>query len=268
MLNQIKLEWSKFSSNTIIMLLTTFFVIFFPCCLYFGKFLDSISESLPIKVDIYDLPNIWDYLGYAGNWIVFFFLGVLIIYTVTIEVQNKTMRQAIIMGMSRQKFFTSKVLNVLVFSLFATVVYTLLSICFGWLNTTNPSLSLLFDNDHAIFRFFLMCVGYLSFALFLAFAFRKSGLAVFFYLSYMIIIEPLMKILTQQYLFSNKYVNYYPMNAVEDLMPNPLFKFADKVPKNIDYEFLLTKPEAVGLSIFYTLVFLGISYYFFLRRDI
>ena len=268
MVRLLKLEWSKFSGNTVISLLMTFFVVFFPCCLYFGKFADNIPDFIPFKVDIFDFPHIWEYLGYAGNWIVFFFLGVLVIYTVTIEVSNKTMRQAIIMGMSRKEFFISKLLIVLCLSCFAALFYSLLSMGFGWWNTDDFTLGAMMDNAFAISRFFLMSFGYMTFALFLAFLFRKAGLAVFFYISYMIIIEPLMKILTRQYLFSNKFVNYFPMNAVEDLMPSPLFKLTEKIPNDIDFPFLLNMSEAAILTVVYTGIFIALTYTMFLKRDL
>lgn len=263
-----KLEWSKFRKNTTISLLMVFFLLFFPACLYFGRILDNIPDVFPVKVNIYEFPSIWEYLGYAGNWIVFFFLGVLVIYTVTIEVSNKTMRQAIIMGMSRKKFFIAKVMNVLWLSLFATLFYFLLSLVFGIIQSDEVSFKIIMDNDLAIIRFFLMCFGYLSFALFLAFLFRKAGLAVFFYISYVIIIEPLLKSLTRKYLFSNDYLNYFPLNAMEDLMPMPLFKYAEKLPNDIDYTFLLSHKEAIILTIVYSAIFLGFTYFRFLKKDI
>ena len=267
MLKLLKLEWSKFRKNTVIMLLSCFFLVFFPCSLYIGRFLDNIPDFIPGKVNIYVFPHIWDYLGYAGNWMVFFFLGVVIIYTVTIEVSNKTMRQSIINGMSRKEFLLSKLQNIIVLATLATAFYTLLSMTFGWLNTEEPTIAKMMDNEWAIARFFLMSVAYMVFALMLAFLFRKAGLAVFFYLAYMIIIEFLLKILTQQYLFSNKYVNYYPMNAAEDLMPSPLFKIAKKLPNNIDYEFLLPYGEAAVLTVIYGCIFSAITWYFFMKRD-
>ena len=268
MVKLLKLEWSKFRKNTTIVLLLVFFALLYPSCLYFGKFLKNINNLIPINIDIYKAPYIWEYLGYAGNWMVFFFLGVLIIYTITIDVSNKTMRQSVINGLTRTEFYLSKLLIVLVISLAATAYYTLMSFIFGWLNTDEPSIGIMLNNDWAISRFFLMSFGYMVFAMFLAFLFRKAGLAVFFYLTYVITIEPLLKLLTNQYVMSNKYVNYFPMNVVEDLMPNPLFKMAKKVPADFDYDLLLPFGEATVLTIIYCLLFLGITYYSFLKRDI
>ncbi len=264
----LKIEWFKFRKNTVITLLLCFFLLFFPCCLYFGRFLDNIPDLVPGKVNIFTFPNIWDYLGYAGNWMVFFFLGVLIIYTVTIEVSNKTMRQSVINGMSRNTFLLAKCLNVVVLSIVATLVYALLCVTFGWINTEGVSASVMMDNDYAILRFFLMCLGYMFFALLLAFLFRKSGIAVFFYLAYVIIMEPLLKVLTRQYLFSNKYLNYFPLNSIEDLMPSPLFKIVEKLPTDIDYQFLLSYKEATFLTIIYSLLFIVCFWYLFQKRDI
>ena len=126
-LKLLKLEWSKFRKNSVITLLFVFFALFFPLSLYFGSILDTVSEHVPMKVNILSAPLIWDYLGYAGNWIVFFFLGVLMIYTVTIDVQNKTMRQNIITGMTRTDYFLSKFLITLVLATVATVYYLVLS---------------------------------------------------------------------------------------------------------------------------------------------
>lgn len=267
MLRLIKLEWSKFRKNTTIILLMTFFLLFFPCCLYFGKFLKNI-ENLPIKVDIFQAPHIWEYLGYAGNWMVFFFLGVLIIYTVSIEVTNKTMRQSIINGLSRQEFLLSKVLNILIVSTFVTLIYSVLCFGFGWYNTAEPTISKILDNEWAIPRFFLMATSYMTFAMFIAFQMRKAGIAVFFYLTYVIIIEPLLRRMTQDTIFNNKIVNFFPMNATEDLMPLSLMKMAEDFSQSQDFDIFLSYTESAIAAIIYIGIFLSITYYSFLRRDI
>ena len=84
----------------------------------------------------------------------------------------------------------------------------------------------------------------------------------------MILIEPLLKLLTNQYIMSNKYVNYFPMNVTEDLMPSPLAKMAEKVPTNFDYDLLLPYGEAAIVTVIYCILFTGLTYYSFLKRDI
>ena len=271
MLRLLKLEWSKFSKNNVIVLLTSFFALFFPASLYIGKlFPDDLPAFLPGKQVFFNFPTVWEYLGYAGNWTVFFFMGVMIIYTVTIEVSNKTMRQSIINGQSRQQFFFSKYLTILVLCLIITLYYTIITLIVGFTSTPNPSLSLAFENDMAIPRFFLMSFGYMNFAIFLAFMFRKSGIAVFFYLTYVMIIEMLIKWLVGiNWLDLGVAVNFLPLNAIEDLMPMPWLHYADFFQNgDIDFPILLTYTEACIATAVYGLLFLGISYFSFMKRDI
>ena len=266
----ILLEWTKFKKNTVIQLLMLFFFLFLPACMYFVSLMPDIDlpAFLPNKKTFFQFPSIWEYLGYAGNWIVFFFIGVISIYLISIEVSNKTMRQSIINGMTRNEFFTSKLITILILSLVATLYYTLLSLSIGFFNSEDASLASAFDNDWAMGRFFLMSFAYTVFAMFLAYLFRKAGLAVFFYVSYIMIIEPLVRLYLIEKIDKASWTRYFPMNSVEDLMPLPALKYASAIPTDIDFAFLLTYKQATILSLIYCALFLGISYYMFIKRDI
>ncbi len=229
----------------------------------------DLPSFLPGREIFFNFPTVWEYLGYAGNWTVFFFLGVLVIYTVTIEVNNKTMRQSIINGLSRNEFFSAKILNVLLLSLFATLFYIILSLIVGFSNGEGVSLTVAFDNSYAIPKFFLMSFSYLNFALFLAFIFRKAGIAVFLYLTYVMIIEMILRWVVHFKVDNSKFINYYPMNATEDLMPMPFLKYADFMNnKEIEFPILLSDKEAFVITAVYAVIFLATSYYTFKRRDI
>ncbi len=267
-LKLLKLEWSKFSKNTVITLLTTFFFIFLPTTLFFGKYVKEAASKFSMNINILGAPGIWDYLGYAGNWIVFFFLGVLIIYTITIDVANKTMRQNILTGLSRKEYFLSKFLVVIFFSTLATLYYTIAAIAVAYFNTEDLTVSALFDNEWAIARFWLMSFAYMNFAMFLAFIFRKSGIAVFLYLTYMILAEPLLKLLIRSYIMDNKYINYLPMNVAEDLMPAPIVKMTAEMGGPGNAQVYLPFGEASVLTIIYAAMFLGFTYYYFLKKDL
>jgi len=252
---------------------TIFFLAFFPMSVFVGDLMpENLPAFVPSRDSFYQFANgslnVWDYMGYAGNWMVFFFLGMVVIYTYTIEVSNKTLRQSIINGMTRKEFFTSKLINIILLSIIATILYALISLGIGFFSTEEATLSLAFANDWALPRFFLMCLSYMSFAFMLAVLLRKSGLAVFTYVSYVLVIEFLLRLLAREQIYSGSWINYFPMNATEDLMPFPWLTFADAVPNEIDFQFLLTHGQAAITTIIYTLIFLGISYYNFLKRDI
>ncbi|MDA8693255.1 ABC transporter permease [Saprospiraceae bacterium] len=268
MFKLLKLEYSKFRKSTVIILLTTMFAVFFPFSLTIGKLLKGLPPVFPSEETIVRFSGVWEYLGYAGNWMVFFFLGVMIVYTITLEVSYKTLRQSIIIGMTRQQYFTSKILLVLIISLFATLYYTIIALVVGWINTPDADISLAFTNEWAIPRFYLMSVGYLSFAMMIAFLIRNSGLAVFLYLSIVLLVEPLIRLGHFKFL-GPKFQNYYPLNCIEDNMPLPLLKMADYIKSSeLDLTVVLSYKMAALMSVGYIIVFIGISYYNFIKRDL
>lgn len=268
MIRLLKIEWAKFKKNNVIILMLTFFCLFTPASLYFTTILPPLPAFLPSKESFVQFPSVWEYLGYAGNWMVFFFLGVMAIYLVSIDINNKTLRQTIINGLSRKEYFLSKVLSILVISIGATIFYSLLCILIGIINTEADTFKLMFENTYAIPRFFLMTFGYLSFALFLIFSIRRSGIALFLYISYGVIIEVLLRYFIIERIEDGSITNFFPLNTFEDLMPSPVFQFAEGIPNGIEFELLLSYQQATIASIVYIVLFLGISYWSFIKRDI
>jgi len=268
MLKLLKLEWSKFSGSLIIRLLTIFFLIFFPLVMYVGMELPKLPAILPDKLSFYKFPAIWDYLGYAGNWMVYFFLGVMVIYTITMEVEYKTMRQSIINGMTRKSYFTSKLLTVVTLSLFATLYYITVALIFGLINTTSADLGLIFDNSFAIPKFFLMSLSYLSFAMVIGFLLKRSGVAVFVYLVYVLFIESAIRRILK-WVLNTDLVQYFPMNVTDDLMPLPFYKYAKFLEQMDGPKIVVNQPtEAIVATAIYIIIWTGGMYYLFTKRDL
>ena len=265
MIKLLTLEWKKFKKNSVIQMLLWIFIIFFPTLIFIGKE-ESFTEGNPLlsSESFFEFPSVWEWLGYDGSWMVFFALGFLMVYMISIEITYKTMRQNIITGLTRTEFFMGKLLVLLVFAVFATVLYSIIGFVIGWFHVDEPTFSMAMDNNYAIPRFFLMCLGYLSFAMFIGFAIKNSGLAVLTYLAYGILIEPMIRWLGHANVIDGPSKNWYPLNAFEDLMPIPLPSFMDGATEAV----FLPMGTAVGLSIGYTLLFLGLSYYLFLKRDL
>lgn len=270
-LHLIKLEWKKFKANSVVQLLMGMYVLLMPSIIFFGKEVTNLPPPLPNNSIFFNFPTIWDYQGYIGNWMVFFFLGFIAIFMVTSEVSNKTLRQSIIIGMTRKQFFIGKLSTVVLIGIFATAVYAISTFLIGAFHAEDFSFSAAMDNDWAISRFFLMSLGYLCFGLMLGFTIRKSGIAIFFYLSYIMFIELIMRWWLHYYVMDiqNNSMHYYPMNAIEDIMPNPFYKYAEFLPRqDLDFNFLLTMEQATITSIVYVLLFIGVSWWSFKTKDI
>lgn len=263
------LEWKKFSGNAVFRALALIYVLMAPFIILGGK--DTFKDMpppMPSSKSFYEFPTVWDYQGYVGSWLVIFCLGFLVIHLVTSEVGNKTMRQNIIIGMTKKDFFLSKIYSVLVMAIVATVIYAFSTLVIGMIHTDGFDFELVIDNNMAILRYFLLCIGYMSFALMLAFLIRKGTLTILFYFLYVMMLEPIF-MLVHVYYFKNSSRNYWPMNSIEDLMPFPLFKLPDYFVNNEwNFSILLPYSHAIGMSLLYSSIFIGIAYYSFLKRDV
>lgn len=270
MLNLLSLEWKKFRKNSVVSLLTAFYFLFLPAGLLLSKDFDTSNMPVffPGPETFYSFPGIWEYLGYSGNWNVFFFLGVVAIYLITAEISYKTQRQTMINGMSRSNYFNSKLFAIIALSTIATLYYCLLCIGIGIYFTDDYDLAYIFENEWAIPRYFLMSLSYLSFAMLIGFLLRKAGLAIFVYMSYVLVIELLIRNGLRFKFLPGEVTNHFPLNAIEDLMPMPFWKYAEMIPANIDFEFLLPMKNAVVVSSISCILFILFARLIFMRSDI
>lgn len=265
----LKLEFSKFIHNSVYRVIIALFILLMPSVIFLGKdvFKDP-PPPIPSSKIFYEFPTVWDYQGYAGNWLVSFLLGFVAIYIVTSEVSNRTMRQNIIGGLNRKEFFFSKIWHIAFLAFGATMIYAISTMIIGLLHTDAPDLELILDNNWAIARFFTMSFGYMAFGIFIAFFIRKGTLALFTYFMYVNIIEIILMAI-HAYYFRNESRNFWPMNAMEDLMPLPLYRMSDYfVKKQYDFNIVLSYPVAFGMTVLYTSIFLFLAYRSFLKRDI
>lgn len=268
MLKLLALEYDKFKNNGVVMTLTLLYVILFPTVLFIGKQFTSLPSEIPNPMVFYEFPTVWDYMGYVGSWMVSSFLGFVVIYMFTSEVGNKTLRQGVINGMTRKEFFMGKLLTILVISAIATIFYWLVSVGIGLYHTEGVDFELIVDNNWAGMRFFLMTLGYLSFALFVAVLIRSSGLSIFLYFVYVMLLDTLFKYLLL-WLVKSEIVNFLPINVMEDMFPFPLLTQGEKmINTQMDIELLNSPTQATIGTIVYIIIFLGLSWRSFMKRDI
>jgi len=263
------LEWKKFRQNTVFKILIFMFVVLMPLVLLSVKDLfKDIPPPLPSSKVFYQFPDVWEYQGYVGSWLVSLLLGFLAIYLMSSEFSQKTLRQNVITGMKKSELFWGKVLFLVTISFLATMVYAFSTIVLGMVHSEVSGISSIWDNEWAIFRFFLMCIGYLSIAFFFVILLRKGILAIIVFMLYMLILEPILMAL-YVYQFKNVGRNYFPMNSIEDLMPFPLYRLPDYfITQEWNFSILLSYNQAMIMTTFYSLLFITMSYFLFLKRDI
>ncbi len=261
MLHLLTLEWKKVRKNSTFRVLFVLYLILLPSLFLVGKRLPDLPDEIPSADVFYMFPTVWEYLAYAGNWLVFFFLGFLAVLSVTVEYNNKTLRQNVITGLTRTEIFKAKLSYIIALSFVATAYYFIVAIVIGFFNTETIYWVKIWQEWEMIPRYFLMCLGYTSFALLLGLLIKRTGIALFLYLSYVMFIEVVLRWAVHRNLFDHKSMHFYPMNAIEDLTPFPLLKTAKNFGGNdMKFEILLSPSEAVGTVIVYTALFLFCSY--------
>ena len=265
----VKLEYTKFKKNSVIGLLALMYMVSLPTIIFLGKEIDELPEPFPDNSIFFKFPMMWEFLGFIGNWLSLFMLGLIAVFLVVTEVGFKTFRQNIITGLTRKEFYMAKIFSIICISAMAAIYYMIIGLAIGIIHTDGWTISEAFDNSGAIPRYFLLTLGYMSLGLLFGFVVRRSGIAVLTYLIYLIIIEHILKWALHFRYFKNETINYYPGNAFEDLMPLPFFRFADLIPKKgLNFEFLLPYPQATLISIIYIVVFLYLGWLSFNKKDI
>jgi hypothetical protein len=269
MLHLLKLEFKKYRKNRLIQILAIAYIIFLPALLFIGKkFNVQNIPAIPSNDIFFEFPTLWTYLGYIGNWLTFFLLGFFGLYIVTHEYANKTFRQNIITGMTRNSFYLSKIQLITVVSLLSTLYFLLCGFVIGFAETESGTYTSYFRDDNTGLRYFLMCMGYTTIGFFIGLLVKRSGIALIIYFSYAMVLETVIRWLVHIRVIENKSMHFYPMNAIEDLMPVPFHEMASSFIEEYQFSFFLTYTEAMVTTSVYCVLFIFLGWRYLLRTDL
>ena len=277
MLHLLNLEWKKIRNYRPFQIMMGLFLMGLPAMLMIAYSIAkrvNPPEAVFSGKTLVEFPTIWQYLGYSGNWMVFFFFGFMSVLSITNEFGNKTLRQNIITGLSRTDFFKGKVIFIAALALVATIYFFLCGSVIGLLYTKEFTVAKFTENLDFVPRFFLMSFGYMSIGLFLGMLIRRTGMAIVLYLAYGFFIEQILRWLVHMNLLKtlglemNRSVHYYPINAMEDLAPMPFPNQIDNMARNMDYYPFISPMEATVLTIIYSGLFLFLAYRLIANRDL
>lgn len=270
-LRLIKLEWLKYRHNKTFIISLIMFAIFLPGTILITLSFGKLPPPFPSTDTFFNFPEIWNYLGYIGNWLAYFIFGFLGVYMITMETSNRTLRQSVINGLHRRDIITGKLVFLILVALIATLFYMLMGFLLAFLGSEPYQGTPLLGEDLIIFRFFLVVLSYLVFGFLIGLITRSMGLGILIYFMWVFFIEVAIRWLVHYQVYEDRSIIYYPMNAVEDLTPSPLFQFAEFTTNgegiNIS-EFLMTPTEAMVTSGVYMLLFIVVSYLIVLKRDL
>jgi ABC-2 type transport system permease protein len=226
MMHLLKIEWMKVRNYKAFWIFTVLYIFAILGINYTGYYVNELTQqNVPggsVIVNYYGFPTVWQSVGYMSSWLLYF-PGILFIMMLTNEFNFKTHRQNIIDGWNRTQFITVKFVFALLFSLVATLFNVLVALMFGFL-TTGSAFSL--EGTENIGYIFIQTICYISFAMFLAVLFRRSGAAIAVFFLFGLIFEFLLTVLINMKLELSPVGYFLPLQASDVMLPIP---FVDKV---------------------------------------
>jgi len=216
------IEWLKVKSYKTFRVLIGCFILLLPlwnygisdCSLKLGN-----TGGINLFSQAYSFSGVWQNIGF---WTSYFsiLIALLIIIVTTNEFQFKTHRQNIIDGWERLDFFHAKWGLVGALSLCTTIFVFILGVLFG---LKYGHISNFPGEIKYLFYTFILTLNYYSFALLVAFFFKRTGISIGALLIYSIVLESLIgKIINWQ--IKGYWGNFLPLQCSDELLPFPMLE--------------------------------------------
>ena len=258
MLALIKIEWLKIKKYPAFWWMLGIVVLAYPglnMILYYAYSEATTGKEMTNNIaklllgNPFSFPETWHTVAFFSS--VFVLLpSILVIMLVTNEYTFKTHRQNIIDGWSRKQFITSKLFDVLIVSMVATLVYMVVAVCYG-LYADSSSMNRWNEQLQYIPLFLLQTFSQLSIAFLLGYLIKKAFIALGVFLFYYMIVE---NICVGYATFKlNDIGRFMPFEMSDRLIPRPAFfsnwgkdakasylRALDAIPEHILYTVLLT----------------------------
>lgn len=275
-LKLIRLELKKLIPNWTARIVLAVFFIALPLLVWTTELMTSSVGGGNPMVDtqfssVYNFPQIFKTVAYWAGQLGFFSLPFLILSSITMEYNYRTMRQSIINGLERRHFVLGKLLLVLILSIVAVAYVNIVALVYGLLHGSSPSLQYM---GIASLQYFLQSMAYMSFAAILAFLLRRVGLSAIIFFSYIVVVERIViYTLLINALGMPALSSFLPASSFWSLIPVTWLTNAFEIVKEIggsnSYQSsILSGPVLWIVTTFYILLFWGISFYSIQKRDL
>lgn len=192
----------------------------------FQKFIQNVQlnvNNVPeLDLSILPLltfPDIWHNLTYVAGFFKII-LALIVISSITNEMTNKTLRQNVIDGMSRNEFFSSKLILAAFLATVSTVVIFLSVWFIGSYNQDPESTSGGLEGSGYIIAYLIELFTYFVYALLIAMLVKRTGVALVLLIAIDFIFEPVLS-----WFLPDVLDDYLPMTVLDNLIRFPFSKY-------------------------------------------
>lgn len=275
MLHLIKIEWLKIKKYPAFWWMFGIVLLAYPGLnfMFYYSFKEATSGKEMINNvakmlfgNPFAFPETWHSVAYFSS--IFVMLpAILVIMLVTNEYNYKTHRQNIIDGWSRTQFITSKLCDVLIISLVATIVYLLTALFFGLYSDSSMAYKWA-DQLQYIPYFFIQTFAQLTIAFLLGYLVKKAFIALGIFLFYYMILENIAVLYAQFKL--NDIGRFLPFEMSDRIIPPPaFFHKIKKIAGDGGYEHTLSLiPQYLLMSMALTAIIWAICFRVHKKRDL
>ncbi len=173
---------------------------------------------------IFNFPFIWHFNSYVAA-LLKLFLAIVIVSMMSNEYSNRTLKQNLIDGLSKQEFILSKFYTVICFALLSTVFLFIVSIILGYCFSDFTELSIVFRDMEYLLAFFFKLTAFFTFCMFLGILVKRSAFALGFLFVWWIfesIAYALLKFQVFKGTNTSEYiVQFFPLEAMSNLIKEP-----------------------------------------------
>lgn len=269
-LTLLKIEWLKVAKNRVFwVMFSIYFIALITALLGLESIIEKTNNSVQqtgianiplLPTNIYLFPHTWHNITFVARFFKIF-MAVVMIILVTNEYSYNTLRQHIITGLTRYELIFTKILDAVLLALSSVILLLLFGLVMGFIYSSDFSLWDILRKTNFLMAHFFQMLGFLSFAMMIAFLVKKSGISILLLLVYSYILE-----LIPAYKFSDTFGDYLPLRSMNMLIeaPNtPVFELLNISSKSnhIDTYHLLA-------TLIYTIAFWVISYVIISKRDL
>lgn len=275
-LKLIRLELMKMIPNWTARIVLAVFFISLPLLVWTTELMTTTVGGGNPMVDaqfsaVYNFPQIFKTVAYWAGQLGFFSLPFLILSSITMEYNYRSMRQSIINGLERRHFVLGKLLLVVILSVLAVVYVNIVALLYGIVHGSSPNLQYM---GIASLQYFLQSMAYMSLAAMLAFLLRRIGLSAIIFFSYIVVIERIIiYTLLINALDLPRVSSFLPASSFWSLAPITWLTTAFEIVKEIGgsngyQSTVLSAPLLWVVTALYVVLFWGISFYSIQKRDL
>jgi hypothetical protein len=266
MFHTLRIEWMKVKNYRTFWILLAITVVSLPAFNY--TIYDLTDNAFP-KVQGQNLlgkpfsfPDVWQTVCWNSG-LLLLIPAVLIITLTTNEFTYKTHRQNIIDGWTRTQFINIKLFEVLLFSVFVTLVVFATCLVFGISVKHDPGVSI-YKNARFVLFFFVEMLSYSLIAFLLGLFIKRAGLAMGAFFIYMILEQFAVALLRHKYHVQG--VDYLPEEVTDILIPQPFGRRLMGPDKLKIWESHLS--GYIVTAVVYVILYYGVSNWRFRKSDL